>query len=186
MIDFIQQYENGVDKLTCDNLINFFEKSNLKKPGQCGNGVQEEIKKSTDLCLEVKDINTVKELNDYFKQLEVCLNHYKKKFIHCDDSVGKWGIQEGYNIQKYKPGEAFYGWHGEVTNLKTSHRHLVFMTYLNDVENKGETEWYYQKLKVKPKKGLTVIWPATWPFTHKGIAAETDKYIITGWFSFLL
>jgi hypothetical protein len=60
------------------------------------------------------------------------------------------------------------------------------MTFLNDIKYKGETEWYYQKLKVKPKKGLTFIWPADWTFTHRGIPAEKEiKYIATGWYSYV-
>ena len=59
------------------------------------------------------------------------------------------------------------------------------MFYLNDVEDEGETEFYYQKLKVKPKKGLTLIWPADWTHTHRGIPSKTqEKYIATGWYSF--
>ena len=64
-------------------------------------------------------------------------------------------------------------------------RHLVWMTYLNDVEEGGETEFYYQKLKVKPRKGLTLIWPVDWTHTHRGIVApKEEKMILTGWFSF--
>ena len=60
------------------------------------------------------------------------------------------------------------------------------MTYLNDVSDHGETEWFHQKLKVKPKKGLTVIWPADWTFTHRGISSPTQrKIIVTGWFSYV-
>jgi hypothetical protein len=64
-------------------------------------------------------------------------------------------------------------------------RHLVFMTYLNDVTDGGETEFFYQKLKVKPEKGLTLIWGADWTFTHRGITSPTQtKYIVTGWFNY--
>ena len=60
------------------------------------------------------------------------------------------------------------------------------MTYLNDVTDDGETEFYYQKIKVKPQKGLTLIWPADWTHTHRGNTSKTqDKYIITGWYSFI-
>jgi len=60
------------------------------------------------------------------------------------------------------------------------------MTYLNDVEDGGETEWYYQNLKVKPEKGLTFLWPTDWMFTHKGYApVNANKYIITGWYHFI-
>ena len=59
------------------------------------------------------------------------------------------------------------------------------MTYLNDVTDAGETEFFYQKVKIKPKKGLTVIWPADWTFVHRGnITPTQDKYIITGWFNY--
>ena len=59
------------------------------------------------------------------------------------------------------------------------------MNYLNSVKEGGETAWHHQKLKVKPEKGLTVIWPVDWTFTHKGYTTiNEDKYIITGWYNF--
>ena len=60
------------------------------------------------------------------------------------------------------------------------------MTYLNDVEDKGETEFVLQNLKVKAEKGKTLIWPADWTHTHRGIISPTqEKYIVTGWFNFM-
>jgi hypothetical protein len=60
------------------------------------------------------------------------------------------------------------------------------MTYLNDVDEAGETEFLYQEIKFKPKKGLTLIWPADWTHTHRGIPSlSEEKYIITGWFNFV-
>ena len=71
-------------------------------------------------------------------------------------------------------------------NERGNNRHLVFMTYLNDVEDKGETEFVLQNLKVKAEKGKTVIWPSDWTHTHRGIISPTqEKYIVTGWFSFV-
>ena len=59
------------------------------------------------------------------------------------------------------------------------------MTYLNTVKDGGETEFIYQKLKVKPETGLTLIWGSDWPFTHRGITSKTKtKYITTGWYSY--
>ena len=51
------------------------------------------------------------------------------------------------------------------------------MTYLNDVSDGGETEFYYQKLKVKPETGLTLIWGSDWTFTHKGITSQHKQNI---------
>ena len=90
-----------------------------------------------------------------------------------------------FNIQRYRSGQHFQRIHTERDGLSSAHRLFAWMTYLNDVKQGGETEWYYQKLKIKPKKGLTVIWSADWTFTHKGhTTIDEDKYIITGWYDF--
>ena len=83
------------------------------------------------------------------------------------------------------PGEGFYRWHMENSGIgQTKLRHLVFMTYLNTLDNAG-TEFLYQKTKMPCEKGLTVIWPAAWTHTHRGVTNyEGEKTIITGWFSF--
>ena len=49
--------------------------------------------------------------------------------------------------------------HGEDINWNLHNRTMAWMVYLNDVEEGGETEFLYQKLKIKPKKGTVVIWP---------------------------
>ena len=37
-------------------------------------------------------------------------------------------------------------------------------------------------LKVKPKKGRIVFWPASYPFVHRGNPPlKGEKYIVTGW-----
>ena len=88
------------------------------------------------------------------------------------------------NIQFYKPGGGYKKWHFENGSELFLKRNLVFMTYLNDVEN-GGTEFFYQKLTLPAKKGLTVIWPAYWTHLHKGqISKKYEKYIATGWFEF--
>jgi prolyl 4-hydroxylase len=174
------------DLSICDDLIKLFKNSNNKVSGESGRGtVNKKIKDSLDLQLWLKDIIEYPILDKYFQQLSQALEIYKKKYKFCDENVGEWGIQQDFNIQKYKPSQAYHCWHCEHTNIKTSKRHLVFMTYLNDVKKGGETEWYYQKLKIKPQKGLTVIWSGDWTFTHKGhTTIDEDKYIITGWYEF--
>ena len=85
-------------------------------------------------------------------------------------------------IQKYDPPQG--GYHSVHCERSTEflNRHLVFMTYLNDVTDGGETEFVYQNLKVKPQKGLTLIWPSDWTYSHRGLKSPTqEKYIATGW-----
>ena len=182
--NFIDGYYMS-DLSICDDLINYFEDSNNKVLGETSDGVDKNIKDSLDLQLSINDITNSPALDSYFKELIKAVNLYKEKYKFYDEKVNKWGLQHDFNIQKYKPSQAYHSWHCEKTNIASSNRHLVFMTYLNDVKKGGETEWYYQKLKVKPEKGLTFIWGADWTFVHKGHTTfDEDKYIITGWFDF--
>ena len=95
-------------------------------------------------------------------------------------------IQEGFNIQHYGPGQGYKQWHNERGEYQTHQRALVFMTYLNDVPDGGGTEFvYYPELKIKAKKGLSLLWPTDFTHTHRGIVSQHEKYIITGWFHHL-
>ena len=39
---------------------------------------------------------------------------------------------------------------------------------------------------MKAEKGKTVIWPAEWTHTHRGIVAPKEtKYIATGWYGYI-
>jgi hypothetical protein len=171
----------------CDRLVSLFEASSEKRVGIVGGGNWiPEVKQSTDLVVAPNDHR--KEVSEYLDQLSLVLEEYIRRYPWCSDGQQRWRIQEHFNIQMYKPTEGYHGWHCERprATIPVICRHLVFMTYLNDLSDEGgETEWYHQQLKIKPKKGLTVIWPVDWPFTHRGIPSKTQtKYITTGWYSY--
>ena len=92
--------------------------------------------------------------------------------------------------QKYQAGKGGYPyWHSEVYpqvgHNEALHRVLLFMFYLNDVEEGGETEFHYQNKKIAPKKGSMVVAPAYFTHTHRGcIPVSNDKYILTSWVLF--
>lgn len=112
------------------------------------------------------------------------------------DEVGRPNLEElvrvlyrpgTVNLQKYLQGSGgYHHWHSEIypqnASCETLHRVLLWMFYLNDVEEGGETEFLYQGRKVAPKKGRLVIAPAGFTHTHRGnVAKSCDKYIATSW-----
>lgn len=174
-----------INESICDELIDYHKQSNNKVKGRIyRNNTRVEdksVKDSTDCILENK------LLLKYTQSLQEALNEYIKKYSFCN-FYSAFTINEPVNIQHYMPNGGFKVWHTERQgrNMPETARHLVFMTYLNDVTDEGETEFYYQKLKVKPQKGLTLIWNPDWTFTHRGIPSKTqEKYIVTGWYSFI-
>jgi len=177
-----------MNKKVCTDLINYFKNSPNQQPGLLyvndKPSINKKQKLSTDLIISTS--NQDKEVINYNKELGKVLNKYKKQYKYCSLYQASWQITEGYNIQRYKPGEGYFGLHYERTGPLSSLRHLTFMTYLNNVKNGGETEFIYQKLKVKPETGLTLIWGSDWNFTHRGITSKTEtKYITTGWYTYI-
>jgi hypothetical protein len=173
------------NKDLCKNLINYFEKSNNKFEGTTNNTrIDKQKKDSTDIIVNIFSEEPL--IKEYIKNLLLVLNKYKQIYKYADNPHDNWGITENFNIQRYLPNQGYHVYHTERDGLNSSLRHLTFMTYLNDVSDGGQTEWYYQKLKIKPETGLTVIWGTDWTFTHRGIPSSTEtKYIITGWFSYI-
>jgi hypothetical protein len=166
----------------CDSIINVYKNSN-KVDGHLGGRVNKNLKDSKDVILDINDLS----ITYYPQQLLKCSDEYFKLYPYVN-AYGSCGIAEKVQIQKYAPGGGFHVWHTERSGILPPFvtRHMVFMTYLNDIDDMGETEFYHQKLKIKPEKGLTLIWPTDWTFTHRGISSPTqEKYVITGWFSYL-
>jgi hypothetical protein len=171
------------DTIICDKIISFHKNSPDKRNGTTGAGYLPNQKISTDVTLQHDPELTKEYLTNH---LQLCVYSYIEKYPWCN-AYTPWLVKEGVNIQHYMPNQGFLMWHSERTSCKSPHnnRNLVFMTYLNDVTDGGETEWYHQKIKVRPQKGLTIVWNSDWTFTHRGLVSSEDKYIVTGWFNFL-
>jgi hypothetical protein len=95
-------------------------------------------------------------------------------------------ITDHVKIQKTLPSQGYHVWHterhGEINGIK---RILAYTIYLNTVEEGGETEFLYQSQRVKPVKGRIVIWPANFPYVHRGNPPLSgEKYIATSWINY--
>ena len=174
----------------CDELIDYFNYNKkysvdgtvaVDKKGLL---VNKEVKDSIDLHIGPKNLDFV--VGEYRKYLHEVLLNYLNKF-EAANNVASFNVLQKINIQKYPKGGGYKEWHAENYGDDYSiTRHLVFMTYLNDVKD-GGTEFMYQNIKTQAEKGLTLIWPAQWTHTHRGIVSKNkEKYIITGWYNFEL
>ena len=110
------------------------------------------------------------------------LAEYMDDFPYLQDQGEDWWSGTCI-LQKTEPMEGYHMFHAEDTAESTRQRVLVWMVYLNDVEEGGETEFLYQKLRIKPKRNLLVIWPGSFTHLHRGNPPMSTKYILTGWFS---
>ncbi len=164
-----------LDKDFCNHCIEKFENDDRKYQGLIRAGINLSIKRSTDLYITSLD-GWEEEDGKFFKSLNNNLEYYKE-FI--DDSFSPLSIpteDKGYQIQRTKPKE-FYTWHHDAW----SHRVLTFIWYLNDIYEQGYTE-FNTGYKVQPRVGTMIMFPASWPWVHRGVSPESEtKYICTGW-----
>ena len=185
--NFIGCWEINNKELFSD-IINFFENNpQLQSQGKVSSGSNEIYKKTTDITIHPKDLDKKRFLifNEYFKVLYNCYRDYKLQWPYLMENIKTLDIP-GFNVQKYNPGDHFSKIHSERDSAKFMHRVFAWMTYLNDIKtDNGKTNFLHYGVKIQPKQGTTLIWPAEWTHAHAGEILKTEtKYIITGWLQF--
>ena len=188
--DFIGIFDESISNQLCNTLVEWFDfcavhnftARNMKSGGERSDEVM------FFPPIDNGEMNTTSvyhtsiptsACNEYWKKLNICYNEYKEKYNLQHRILSSYA----WKIHKVKPGEGFHRWHAEQDNNLTTERVLVFMTYLKCPEEGGETEFLYQKKRIEPIVGKTLIWPAHFTHLHRGNPPlKGIKYYLTGWF----
>ena len=186
--NFIGIYDNYILKQECENAIKFFE--NEKKFRNTLTRLEFEgsdnlTKKDTQFFANSTNVDVWwSHLKTLIKNFEMAFHHY---LIHTG-AAKIYGEDTAFHfttlkIQKTLPTEGYHVWHIEHgESYEDSTRAFVYSIYLNDMEDGGETEFLNFSKRVKPKTGRIVIWPAGFPYVHRGNPPLSgEKYIITSW-----
>ena len=185
--NFIGSWNIENDKL-CNEIIQFFEENkSMQRVGITATGYDPKIKQTTDMVIQPSDLKNKKYslFNSYFNLLKDCFLDYRNQYHFLKHEFFNRTHIGNFNVQKYNSGDHFSHLHSERTSLDSLHRLFAWMTYLNNVDDSGTTNFEYYDIKVKPEIGKTLIWPAEWTHAHTGsILKSGTKYIITGWIQF--
>tara|TARA_X000001388_G_C2220949_1_gene119195 strand:+ start:88 stop:675 length:588 start_codon:yes stop_codon:yes gene_type:complete len=184
--NFIGVFENAIEDKWCDQVIkwyNFIEDKNpeLILDRQSFEGAHPLAKNNNFLFMDKDENPNVKKLYNHFIDI---LNTqlfplYNKKYpIISPENI----FPKEVKVQKTSFEEGFHIWHYENANIENSKRVLVYMVYLNDIAEGGETEFLHQRKRIKPKKGTILLFPPYFTHTHRGNPPlSNEKYAITGW-----
>lgn len=196
--DFIGVFEDAIPHDVCERFINCFEgwkKHDVIFSRQESENALRHNKDdhafafNTEYCKRPSILDemllsqeVIGDFNSYSQHFRRCFFEYTQEYsmvkeIPCCIYYSK--------LQKTAPGGGYHVWHCERNGMLGAARAFAFMVYLNDVEEGGETEFLYQKMRVTPRKGTVVIWPSDWTHTHRGNPPLSgDKYIYTGWIEY--
>ena len=174
MKDFIGIYPDSVPNELCDELVKIANQSSYVRPEQ---NIAAAHRQDLQIALEPVLPGLAEE---FMKNVGNCLSEYIR--VECPFLQQNTFISSVTLIQKTEPTQGYHSFHTENTTYDLYCRSMAWMTYLNNVKEGGETEFLYQKMKVKPKKGTTLIWPGGYTHMHRGNPPMEDKYIATGWY----
>jgi len=179
----------ALDPAFCDELIELFEKDDLRGHATFGTGTYNpDMKDSTDLFLDPfthpeRYTHIYKKIRNFLQRdvdelLNVCAG---MKILL--ESHGAWEVTT-IKIQKSIPGKVCYKPHVDnVSDPVSVRRVLVFIYYLSDVEEGGGTKFHNQGITTPCRKGDLVFFPPFWTHIHEGLSPTSPdiKYILTGW-----
>ncbi len=181
---FIFEKTGALPDALCDDVVRRFEAApDEHYPGRVGQTGYEDfsIKRSTDLYISGKpqwrDVDS-----GLFGSLSSALAEFRRAFPYFRGRFKDLG----YGIQRTRTGE-FYHWHVDGGSHDFSARQLVAIWYLNDVEDGGggDTEFFVQRVRVRPQRGKLLLFPPFWTHEHRGARLQKGvKYIATTWVLF--
>ena len=170
------------DSSLLDSLLDYTKTSLDRSPAVSSKGqVNTNIKHGWDSRLDVNvDLHA-----EYKQHLQSVVDHYIEQYPY-SNKQSAFDLEYPVLCQHYPIAGGYKVWHCErASKGHDSARHLVFMTYLNDVAD-GGTEFLHQNITVPAERGLTIIWPCDWTFTHRGQISQTsEKMVVTGWLRYV-
>ena len=185
--NFIGVYDNYITKEECNKAIKLFEEQN--KFNNTLNRLDFEQspvtqKQDQQYFAEPHNIEVWwKNIEPIMLNFDLAWNHYLKHTGALDAHNQGPFYFTGIKIQKTLPTEGYHVWHIERdASFHNEARAFVYSIYLNNVEEGGETEFLHFSKRVQPKTGRIVIWPAGFPYLHRGNPPLSgEKYILTSW-----
>jgi len=185
--NFIGVYDNWIPAADCKKTIEIFERAvKFKHTVNRQHFENAPLLQKEDNQFFASNSNHdfwFQEMKYLLVNFDVALKHYERVT----------GVKEAFDIpefnyttlkiQKTLPTQGYHVWHVEHgKGFDNQKRALVFTIYLNDVEEGGETEFLHFSKRIKPKTGRVVIWPASFPYVHRGNPPLSgDKYLLTSW-----
>jgi hypothetical protein len=177
--DFITIYQ-ALPPALCADIVERFEADERKTPGRiyrqgAAAAQVDDIKNSWDL-----EILNDERWGDLFRRLHgpvmTCLDHYLSR----SPVLQSFPLQgTGYKIQMYPRQQGWFHWHADSTAPNARSRVVSLILYLNDVLEGGQTEFMHQGIRVSPRAGQLLMFPAGWNHVHRGCVPESgDKYIV--------
>lgn len=179
----INIYENAYPNP--DAAISLIEKESLnreiywERATTTGSGVRQNLRTNYMLGIsyfsEIADNAACQSIHNQFKLLidAACVPYCNKYRI--EENL----VHEPYSMLKYSNGEEYVAhYDGNVKSGRT----LSVLAYLNDDYEGGELEFPNHGVKIKPQKGMLIVFPSNFSYAHIAHPVTLGtKYALVTW-----
>jgi hypothetical protein len=188
MEQFIGIFPNALDSDVCSKFVEWFDlisKQGLTLSSSTDNeqngGLTTSQKNDEVIFIPGKLVATdfpSELLQIFWKNLIACYDIYYNNY-----SLDRALESYSFKAHRVQPTGGYHIWHHEHDNYNEK-RVLVWMIILEAPKSGGETEFLYQSMRIEPKVGQLLLWPAGFTHKHRGNPPlEGQKTYLTGWFS---
>jgi prolyl 4-hydroxylase len=180
---FVQVFDEALDPDFCARLLESFDQL-ARFHSRNGRGVMKQLQASAWTELNLGKVAN-KSLQQFFQeQAATFLTEYNNN-APMAIPVPLRPRMEDLRIKRYivEEGDRFEP-HFDALDY-TCNRYMVFLWYLNDVADGGETEFCNLDLRIAARAGRLLMFPPYWMFQHAGLPPRSnDKYIISTYMLF--
>ncbi len=176
--DYILTADGVLDAATCAELIRLF---NAKEKARTANGagVRPGLEQSRWSELDLAKTGA----DELQNRLIGCARHVHAGYVAAlglSLSIPQPRRYAEWIIKRYVPdGRESFQTHFDAVN-EVSNRYLVYLWYLNDVGEGGETVFPDLGIRIQPKAGRLLMFPPYWMFQHGGLPPRSgNKYILS-------
>lgn len=185
--------KNALDEQVCNRVISLSQCvwDELFVPGTTINGHEASVKNTmdwtlTDFSSHTPDREIIEESYILDELIFKSLGYVIHEYISGYSGMDSWrnGMRDtSYLVQVYRKQRGFYKPHIDAApwfGFPHTLRALACVMYLNTVDEGGETEFTEHGLKVSPKQGDMLMFPAYWTHPHAArMPISGDKWIIS-------
>jgi hypothetical protein len=179
----IQVFDEALPADFCAQMVESFNRtSHLHVPN--GRGFKRGFDASAWTELNISPLADAGFKGLFIKQIDEHLARYNER-LGLTLPVPNRPRIEDIRIKRYRAGsDERFEPHFDSLDDKAN-RYLVFLWYLNDVAEGGETEFCNLGIKVAPRTGRLLMFPPYWMFQHAGLPpVSNDKYIVSTYLLF--
>jgi prolyl 4-hydroxylase len=180
---YVRVYDGNLEAKLCQQMIDSF--NNLERfHQQNGREIRLGLSGSAWTELNVTRMSDPGFLGFFRQQIDRALDTYNRD-IGLEIGVPNSPKFADLILKRYRPGrdERFQLHFDSVHDL--ANRYLVFLWYLNEVAEGGETRFPKLGLSVAPSLGRLLMFPPYWMYQHQGLPPISgDKFILSTYLLF--